>query len=87
MEHESAPEICLCVCHRAGQAWQHPYDLGLYTNLVTICGRRPHLWLFPVRVAAHGDGMTHLTTWDADADVPSTPEVGSASKQEKPNYW
>jgi len=70
---------------RAGQAWQHPYDMGLYTNLSTICGRRPHLWLFPVKVAAYGDGLGHVTMWDAD--VGALPVAGGAAKREVANYW
>jgi len=59
--------------------------MGLYTNLSTICGRRPHLWLFPVKVAAYGDGLGHVTMWDAD--VGALPVAGGAAKREVANYW
>ena len=49
---------------RAGQAWRHPYDLGLCANLAAICGPKPQLWLFPVAASAHGNGTGQLTAWD-----------------------
>lgn len=49
---------------RAGQAYRHPYDLGLCANLAAICGPRPQLWLFASSASAHGDGTHHATAWD-----------------------
>lgn len=49
---------------KAGQAYKHPYDIGVCSNLAAICGPKPHLWLFPSSASAHGDGLSHLTAWD-----------------------
>lgn len=49
---------------RAGQAYQHPYNLGLCANLWTICGPKPQYWLCPSTASAHGGGIGHLTAWD-----------------------
>lgn len=55
---------------RAGESWNHPYDLGLCTNLAVICGPRPQFWLFPVQVSAQGNGIGHATAWgDLDVEI------------------
>lgn len=58
---------------RAGETWNHPYDLGPCTNLAAICGPKPQLWLFPVQISADGDGIEHPTAWGngAEADFSS----------------
>lgn len=46
-----------------GQAYQHPYNLGLAENLVNILGHNPMGWLIP-HLAAKGNGLAYTTVWD-----------------------
>lgn len=55
---------------RAGTSYRHPYDLGLCGNLHAICGEGPLTWLLPTRAAAHGDGLSFASAWDASAGGP-----------------
>ncbi|KAL3134915.1 hypothetical protein ABBQ32_007880 [Trebouxia sp. C0010 RCD-2024] len=48
---------------RRGGKFQHPYDLGPCGNLQHILGPNPEKWLLP-GLAAAGDGVTYITTWD-----------------------
>lgn len=43
---------------------KHPYDLGLYTNLIHIFGSNPATWLVPPIAPTEG-GTTYPTKWDA----------------------
>jgi len=35
------------------------YDLGLYSNVCSVMGNSPFLWLFPVRLTCEGDGLVY----------------------------
>uniref|UniRef100_A0A7S1X3V4 S-acyltransferase n=1 Tax=Tetraselmis chuii TaxID=63592 RepID=A0A7S1X3V4_9CHLO len=43
---------------KTGQAYKHPYDLGLCGNLHAVLGANLTQWMMPVPVAAEGDGLT-----------------------------
>jgi len=49
---------------KRGQAYKHPYDLGLCGNLHAVLGANLTCWLMPVPVAAEGDGLTFPTGID-----------------------
>ncbi|KAG2501938.1 hypothetical protein HYH03_000436 [Edaphochlamys debaryana] len=50
------------------QLHQHPYDLGLYANLVQIFGPNPASWLVPPCAPMPG-GLAYPTKWDVPANA------------------
>ncbi|KAG2445217.1 hypothetical protein HYH02_008685 [Chlamydomonas schloesseri] len=47
----------------AAASFQHPYDLGIYQNLMTIFGSNPAAWLLPPLRPTPG-GTNYPTKWD-----------------------
>lgn len=47
----------------AAASFQHPYDLGLYQNMMTIFGSNPAAWLLPPLRPTSG-GTSYPTKWD-----------------------
>lgn len=47
-----------------GDGYDHPYDLGLYANLIELLGANPGAWLAPPCAPTEG-GTVYPTKWDA----------------------
>uniref|UniRef100_A0A0D6R576 S-acyltransferase n=1 Tax=Araucaria cunninghamii TaxID=56994 RepID=A0A0D6R576_ARACU len=49
---------------KAGRVYRHPYDLGLYTNLVSVLGPNQAKWICPTALGYIGSGLRFPTYHD-----------------------
>eukprot|EP00884_Botryococcus_braunii_P016789 jgi/Botrbrau1/3794/Bobra.0183s0027.1 len=68
IEYHEGVSACIQAA-RSGKSHRHPYNLGLYGNVSSICGPRPHTWLLPFWKSAFGDGLMFPTYLDDDGDI------------------
>ncbi|KAM3410881.1 hypothetical protein ACQJBY_002848 [Aegilops geniculata] len=65
--HEGVRAMWLA--EKGGDLYHHPYDLGVYENLISVLGRSIFCWLCPVSVNT-GNGLRFRASYDI---LPSTP--------------
>ena len=67
MRFSSIPCCCCCCCcqqgvtakvqaRKAGQRYQHPYDIGFCGNLHAVLGANVLSWLWPLPATAESSG-------------------------------
>lgn len=52
------------LAEKAGQDYRHPYDVGIFTNLVTALGPSVSCWLCPTATGHLGPGLRFQTFSD-----------------------
>ncbi|CAN6471736.1 unnamed protein product [Victoria cruziana] len=66
--HEGVRAMWLA--EKVGHIYRHPYDLGVYENLISVLGPNFVSWLFPT--SQHiGSGLRFRTSYDGLSTVPS----------------
>lgn len=65
--HEGVRAMWLA--EKGGDLYHHPYDLGVYENLISVLGRSIFCWLCPVS-ANTGNGLRFRASYDISSSTP-----------------
>ncbi|KAK3138584.1 hypothetical protein QOZ80_5AG0370760 [Eleusine coracana subsp. coracana] len=65
--HEGVRAMWLA--EKGGDLYHHPYDLGVYENLISVLGPNIFCWLCPV-LNSVGSGLRYRTSYDIPASTP-----------------
>uniref|UniRef100_A0A0E0CA77 S-acyltransferase n=1 Tax=Oryza meridionalis TaxID=40149 RepID=A0A0E0CA77_9ORYZ len=65
--HEGVRAMWLA--EKAGNLYHHPYDLGVYENLVSVLGPNVLCWLCPISRST-GNGIRFRTSYDIPLSTP-----------------
>jgi palmitoyltransferase len=66
--HEGVRAMWLA--EKGGDLYHHPYDLGVYDNLISVLGPNIFCWLCPVSNTV-GNGLRYRTSYDIPISTPS----------------
>jgi hypothetical protein len=65
--HEGVRAMWLA--EKGGDLYHHPYDLGVYDNLISVLGPNIFCWLCPVSNTV-GNGLRYRTSYDIPISTP-----------------